>query len=200
MAFHDVRFPDDIAIGATGGPGFSTEVVTLRSGREKRNVNWAEARGRWDVAHGLKDQGQLDRLVAFFRARRGRAHAFRFKDWTDFRLPRQAIGEGDGATAAFPLVKSYGDDGGYSAPRRITRPVAGTVRLWLAGVEQQTGFTVDHTAGVVTFAAPPAAGATVEAEAEFDVPARFDTDQMKVSVEAYDAFRWGQIPIVEVRE
>lgn len=198
MAFHDVRFPDDIAVGAAGGPGFSTEVVTLRSGRETRNVNWAEARGQWDVAHGLKSQGQLDRLIAFFRARHGKAHAFRFKDWTDFAMPRQVIGGGAGSV--FALVKTYADDGGFTAGRRLTRPVAGTVRVWLDGVEQGGGVSVDHAAGTVTFAAAPAIGQMVEAECAFDVPARFDTDQMKIAIEDYDAFRWGQIPIVEVRE
>jgi uncharacterized protein (TIGR02217 family) len=72
--FHEVRFPDNIAYGATGGPEFATTVVATGSGHEKRNVNWAEARGRWDVASGLKKQAQIDELIAFFRARRGRAY------------------------------------------------------------------------------------------------------------------------------
>lgn len=198
MSFHDVRFPDDVAVGAVGGPGFDTSVVALSSGREKRNVNWSEARGAWDVAHGLKSQEQLDRLLAFFRARQGKAFGFRFKDWSDFRMPRQAIGTGDGVTAGFALVKDYADAAGYRSARRLTRPVAGTVRVWLDGIEPAGGFTV--VGGVVVFATPPAAGAAVEAACEFDVPARFDTDQMKVTVEAYGSFSWGQIPIVEVRE
>jgi hypothetical protein len=67
--FHEVRFPDNIAYGATGGPEFATTVVATGSGHEKRNVNWAQARGRWDVASGLKKQAQIDELIAFFRAR-----------------------------------------------------------------------------------------------------------------------------------
>jgi uncharacterized protein (TIGR02217 family) len=66
--FHEVRFPDNIAYGATGGPEFATTVVATGSGHEKRNVNWAQARGRWDVASGLKKQAQIDELIAFFRA------------------------------------------------------------------------------------------------------------------------------------
>ena len=76
-SFHEVRFPDNIAYGATGGPEFATTVVATGSGHEKRNVNWSEARGRWDVASGLKKQAQIDELIAFFRARRGRAYGFR---------------------------------------------------------------------------------------------------------------------------
>lgn len=198
MTFHDVRFPDDIAVGAVGGPGFDTAVVSLSSGREKRNVNWAEARGTWDVSHGLKTQPQLDRLIAFFRARKGKAHAFRFKDWSDFVMPRQAIGSGGGSATGFVLAKAYADAGGYQTSRRITRPLAASVRVWLGGVAQEGGFAVAD--GAIVFGAAPGAGVLVEAECEFDVPARFDTDQMKVTVEEYGTYSWGQIPVVEVRE
>lgn len=74
MTFHEVRFPDDIAYGATGGPEFATSVVATASGYEQRNINWSSARGRWDVTSGLKKQTQLDTLIAFFRARKGRAY------------------------------------------------------------------------------------------------------------------------------
>ena len=70
ISFHEVRFPDNIAYGATGGPEFATTVVVTGAGHEQRNVNWAEARGRWDVASGLKKQAQIDELIAFFRTRR----------------------------------------------------------------------------------------------------------------------------------
>jgi uncharacterized protein (TIGR02217 family) len=69
-SFHEVRSPDNIAYSATGGPEFATTVVATGSGHEKRNVNWAEARGRWDVASGLEKQAQIDELIAIFRARR----------------------------------------------------------------------------------------------------------------------------------
>lgn len=199
MAFHDVQFPPDIAIGAVGGPGYHTSVVTLASGREKRNVDWSDARCTWDVAHGLKTQEQLDRLLAFFRARQGKAHAFRFKDWSDFIMSRQPFATGDGATTAFALQKTYADSAGYQSMRRLTRPVPGSVRVWLDDVEQGTA-SVDHGTGIITFAAAPGTGASIEAQCQFDVPARFDTDQMQVTVEDYGTYSWGQIPVVEVKE
>jgi uncharacterized protein (TIGR02217 family) len=52
--FHEARFSDNIAYGATGGPEFATTVVVTGPGHEQRNVDWAEARGRWDVATGLR--------------------------------------------------------------------------------------------------------------------------------------------------
>jgi hypothetical protein len=34
---------------------------------------------------------------------------------------------------------------------------------------------------------------------QFDVPVRFDIDQMAVSIEAFQLYSWGQIPLVEIR-
>ena len=131
--FHDVQFPPDIAYGAAGGPGYSTSVVTTVAGHEKRNANWATARGRWNVAHGLKNREQVASLIAFFRARKGRAYGFRFKDWTDYQAVGEAIGTGDGTTTTFQLVKRY-VSGGVAETRTITKPVAGTVGVYLDGV------------------------------------------------------------------
>ena len=147
--FHEVRFPDNIAYGATGGPEFATTVIATASGYEQRNVNWAEARGRWDVASGLKKQTQIDELIAFFRARRGRAYGFRFKDWTDYRATGQLLGTGDDVLTQFQLVKQY-PSGSVIEVRTITKPVAGTVQVYLDSVEQLSGWSVDTTTGIVT--------------------------------------------------
>src|SRR5262245_55974480 len=99
--FDEVQFPPDIAYGAVGGPEYRTTVLVTASGREQRNSAWAQARGRWNVAHGLKSRAQVAALIAFFRARKGRAHGFRFKDWTDYQATGQPLGTGDGTTTAF---------------------------------------------------------------------------------------------------
>jgi uncharacterized protein (TIGR02217 family) len=116
MAFHEVRFPDNISRGARGGPERRTQIVELASGDEERNASWANSRRRYDVAYGIRRADDLAAVVAFFEARNGRLHGFRFKDWGDHKscLPSgtpspidQAIGTGDGTTTAFQLVKRY---------------------------------------------------------------------------------------------
>jgi uncharacterized protein (TIGR02217 family) len=196
--FHDVQFPPDISYGASGGPGYSTSVITVASGHERRNSNWQAARGRWNVAHGLKKREQVAALIAFFRARRGRAHGFRFKDWTDFQRLAQVIGTGNGSLKAFQLVKNYAS-GGVIESRTITKPVAGTVKLYRNGVLATSGIAIDHGTGVVTFTTAPANGVIVTADFEFDVPARFDSDQMDLTIETYQLGSWGQVPVVEIR-
>ena len=53
MAFHEVRFPDNISRGARGGPERRTQIVELASGDEERNASWANSRRRYDVAYGM---------------------------------------------------------------------------------------------------------------------------------------------------
>ncbi|MDE3060450.1 MAG: DUF2460 domain-containing protein [Pseudomonadota bacterium] len=199
MAFVETRFPTDIAYGSAGGPQYSTDIVITQSGYEQRNANWAQARAQYNVAHGIKTQAQLDALIAFFRARKGRADGFRFKDWTDYQANGQAIGSGDGATVTFQLVKIY-TSGSTSETRIISKPVAGTVNIYLNAVLQSgSAYTLDTTTGLVTFNVAPGSGMTVTADFQFDLPVRFDTDHLSARLDSYGSFSWENVPIVEIR-
>ena len=196
--FHEVRFPDAIARGATGGPGHDTTIITTVAGFERRNANWAIPRGRWDLGSGLRSRADLEALIAFFRARQGRAWGFRFKDWTDYRATGAVLGFGDGATALFQLVKRYAS-GPVEVARDVIKPVAGTVIVRLDGAPVTSGVTVDHTTGLVTVTTPPPTGTVITADFQFDVPVRFDTDAMALSLDSYERGSWQQIPIQEIR-
>lgn len=196
-AFHEVRFPTGISYGSSGGPQFDTEVITLKSGWEKRNQNWAYPRERWNVAYGVKTRSELQTLVSFFMARAGRATGFRFKNHDDFEGTVEEIGTGDGSTAQFQLVKIY-SSGGYTYTRKIGKPVAGTLSIYVDSVEDASGWTLDDTTGIVTFDTPPSSGEVITATFEFDVPMRFDTDHIPVQLSAYEA-RSVDVPIVELK-
>jgi uncharacterized protein (TIGR02217 family) len=206
--FHEVSFPISVALGATGGPERRTEIVTLASGREVRNARWADSRRRWDAGSGVKSHADLAAVVAFFEERRGRLTGFRFRDRLDDRsgapgsdpaATDQPIGTGDGDRVVFALVKRYGS---VHAPwtRRIEKPVAGSVVVAVAGAPViAAAVSVDATTGLVTFAAPPPAGAAVTAGFRFDVPVRFDTDRLDVDLTAFSAGEIPSIPLVEIR-
>jgi uncharacterized protein (TIGR02217 family) len=197
-SFAEVRFPPEISYGATAGPEFSTTVITVRSGAEQRNRNWAAARLRFDASTGIKTRAQAEAIIAFFRARGGRAQGFRFKDWSDYRASSQVLGTGDGARDTFQLVKRY-VSGADEDARLITKPVAGSVKVYLNGTPQPSGWSVDTATGLVTFVSAPANGAVITADFEFDVPVRFDTDRLEFRLETHDLMVWEQIPIIEVR-
>ena len=202
MTIEEVQFPTDISYGATGGPEYSTDIVETFGGHEQRNVNWSAARASYDVSHGVKTKTQLDALIAFFRARRGRAVGFRFKDWSDYSVSAQNIGTGDGAETDFQLVKTY-TSGSVTVSRTITKPVNGTVNIYLDAVLQGGGYTLDTTTGIVSFTVAPGVDVVVTSDFEFDVPVRFDTDSLDISLDAINSGEligsWNNIPVIEVR-
>lgn len=210
-AFHEILFPLEVALGASGGPERVTEVVTTASGREERNTRLADSRRRWDAGYGVKNLAALAGIVAFFEERRGRLHGFRWRDRLDHSsaLPGadvspldQLIGVGDGMRAAFPLKKRYG---ALHAPydRTIAKPVAGSVRVAVNGIEQieTAHFSADASGGSITFSegAVPPADALVSAGFLFDVPVRFDTDFLEVNLTAFAAGEIPRIPVIEIR-
>jgi uncharacterized protein (TIGR02217 family) len=202
-AFDDVRFPLAVGREASVEPAFSTAVVTTLGGAERRNADWADARLRFDAGPGVRGEAELQALIAFFRARRGAAVGFRFEDpfdnssngMTGAPTPvDQLLGTGDGGRTEFPLAKHYGDQ-----TRRITRPVAGTVRVAVAGAERLTGWTLEGK-GVVVFDSPPAAGEEVTAGFRFDVPVRFAEDRLSLSRATFAAGEIPSVPLIEIRE
>ncbi len=198
MAFHEIQFPPKIAYGASGGAEFNTSISTTFAGFEQRNINWQKSRGKWDISTGIKTKSDMDSVIAFFRARYGKAHGFRFKDWSDYQATGQVLGTGNGTQTAFQLVKNY-ISGAGSYAREIKKPVAGTVQIYLNAVLQTSGFTINTTTGVVTFSTAPASGVVVSSDFEFDVPVRFDTDQISVRADGPGIFTWDSVPIVEIR-
>jgi uncharacterized protein (TIGR02217 family) len=208
MAFHDVRFPDTISRGARGGPERRTQVVELASGDEERNASWANSRRRYEVAYGIRRADDLAAVVAFFEARNGRLYGFRFKDWADYKsgLPSRApcaqdqlLGTGDGVQRHFRLRKRYGTDA-LGWWRMIRKPVEGSVRVALGEIEHFEAWAVDASTGILTFAVAPGHGVAVRAGFEFDVPVRFDSDMMDVTLDIERLGSITSIPLIELRE
>jgi uncharacterized protein (TIGR02217 family) len=289
MAYLTTPFPDRIAYGASGGPGYQTDVVVVSSGHEQRNITWSQARGKWDVSQGVKDGADMAALIAYFRACKGRAHTFPFRDYTDFQVTtaQGLLGTGNGAGGpAYQLRKRY-TAGGQTEDRVISKPDTVDFVVRRNGTPVTIGaaagnIAVDYQTGIVTFVADAQSAATsitvgatttvvlttnpgtlitgqrlflsgftgagaalvnniahtinsvsgtgpftfvlatnttgatitlgsglgrdfpqvadaLTWSGMFYVPCRFDIDQMQVSIESYQLYSWGQIPIVEVR-
>lgn len=192
-AFDDVLFPLALGKQAEVTPGFSTAILTSAGGAEQRVASWAEARTAYDVGPGVRSEEDIQTLLGFFRARMGPARGFRLRDPFDSEGVDELLGQGDGATRRFALMRRYGD-----AIRRVTRPVAGTVSVEVAGVAT-AAFSLDPGGWVVLDAAP-AAGAAVTASFTFDVPVRFAEDRLSVARSTFLAGDAAQVPLIEVRE
>jgi len=197
--FIEERFPESISYGSSGGPQFNTNIITVSSGFEQRNINWLESRAKYSVNEGVKTTAQMEELLHFFRTVRGRAIGFRYKDWADFRGVGEAIGTGDGIAVDFQLKKTYGFGAALiTNVRDITKPVQGTVTVYVDSVADPT-VTIDHTTGIITFTAAPMAGAVITADFEFDVPARFNIDHMNITLDTATISSWSAIEIIEIK-
>ncbi len=207
-AFHDVRFPLSISFGATGGPERSVEIVSLSSGREKRNLRQAHALRHYDAGTGLRAIADIEAILNFFEARRGPLHAFRFRDPFDWKSCGQGsavtpldqqIGVGNGAQAVFPLTKTYGTLA-YAYQRPLACVVAASLRVAVDGVEVSPAtFQVTAPGSAISFlpGSIPSSGKMIKAGYEFDVPVRFETASLTLSLAN---FRAGQIQAIPLKE
>ena len=206
--FHDVRFPLAVSFGASGGPERRTEIVTLGSGREERNQRWAMSRRRYEAGTGVKNRDDLQTVVDFFEERRGRLYGFRFRDPLDNKssVPSEApsagdqlLGVGDGSTVSFQLTKRYGDTF-LPYERPIELPVESSLQVEVGGVTRVLGADYTVAKGLITFFpfAVPAEGEAVTAGFQFDVPVRFDTDRLDISLSRFEAGSIPSIPVMEI--
>lgn len=209
-------FPEDIAYGSEGGPGFNTDAVEVESGYEQRSARWSEGLATFDVSYGVRDLDQLEKLIAFHRVVKGSAIGFLYKDWSDYSSAGfsgqeavavtaldQSIGTGDGSTKVFQLAKTYAYDDGIHAAQSVTWTIGkvhvSTVVVAVASTQvTTTAWSVDATTGQVTFVSAPANGAPVQAGFEFYVPARFTNDKLSTRIEDYGVGN-AQVVIEEIR-
>lgn len=207
-SFDDVKLDEEIERGALGGPVFKTNVARLNSGHAKRLQLWSQPLGRWDIAYGLReldDQGAIDgmrKIIAFFYARRGRLKTFRFKDWFDFEvLVAEQFGTGDTSTTIFQLSRTYTDTGAFTFVKTITKPISGTVSIFVDAVLQTetTHYTIDYSTGLVTFVSAPAA-VPLTWTGEHDKHTGFEVDALEVDMGIFNAGSIPSIPIQEERE
>jgi uncharacterized protein (TIGR02217 family) len=187
------RFPDGISYGATGGPVWSTDVVRTGAGQEYRNQSWAQALCTFDVSHAARHATDYAVLRDFYRAMRGRLHGFRFKDHSDFAVTNSVGTFVQLTSTTFQMYRAY-VTGAQTDSRKIVKPVTGTVAV-VGGVSP----SVDYTTGIVTVAS----GTPTAWSGEFDVPCRFDIDEMKAEIIVKEGaafvMGWSSITLVELR-
>ncbi len=192
--FHDVRFPLHLAFGSRGGPVRPIDIVQLTNGAEVRNAKTRHSRRQYNAVAGLKSKEQAIELLQFFESRNGPLYGFRFRDPLDYHAD-SALGTGDGERKIFALTKSYGD-APHTYARRITKPVNGTVRVFVDEVE--TVVSVDHNLGLIEFETPPSLGAILSASFDFDVPVRFASEHLDIALDDFGSTQIQDIPLFEI--
>ena len=200
--------------GAIGGMRFKTTIIKKGDKQEQRNVDWGLPLGRWQLGERTLRQSDFEgineviELRDFHASRKGSKQGFRFKDWSDYRVTNQHLGTADGQQDQWQLKKTY-FAGNHQAHRPITKPVSGTVKVYLDNLETVAGWTVDYSTGALTFDTPPPNGTVINCDFEFDVPVWFETDEFSWTLEGYQKnhqtgqveaiYRLGNLAVVEGR-
>jgi uncharacterized protein (TIGR02217 family) len=209
MAFPVYRLPPEVERGMVGGPTYQNVIAEAVSGTEQRVRVWAKCRGEWQLSYTILGNEEMNTtfraVVALFRAHFANLYPFPFKDWGDYQLDDDWIGNGDGTTTAFQIVKVYdpseillGTQGALIYMREIYLPRPGLV-VKVNGVTQTltTHYTVSAT-GLITFVTAPASGHAVTVTGEFDVPVRFNTNRLDLTINENSIAEIGSLPIREV--
>ncbi len=209
MTIPAYRLPEGIERGSKFGPAFKNVIQEAVSGNEQRFAQWTKCKGVGDLSYGLLKSddpfGDYAAILAIWRAHFGSLYPFRFRDWGDYTATNELFGNGNGSKTAFQLVKTYdpseillGSPGSLFYVRSITL-ITGTPTIYIDGVAKTPG--TDYTissAGVVTFSSAPAGATNLTWTGEFDVPVRFDMDQLPVVLNEADLAAISSMPIKEV--
>lgn len=212
MAFiESPRFPDALSYWMEGGRGFQTVVTETYGGNEYRNAAWSQARGEWQAkGEALRSlqSGSSEYYVPLrnlFRVCRGQLNGFRFKDWFDYKDDGAGVlgttGLAVGATLAYQMFKNYSVSPA-TYQQKVLKPVASTIKVYVDGVLQTltTDYTLDATAGVVTFVSQPTVGKALTWTGEFDIPVRFASDVPRLGPDSTGGMLdWAQLRVIEIR-
>lgn len=193
MTFVEQRISEGIVRGTVGGPSYSTQVNRGGNGTEQRIVNWDRPLGKWDLGDRKLRAEQLQELQAFFHRVKGKAYGFRFRDWGDYTVSLEQ-GMVVEEKNRFYLAKDYGD----GSLRWVRKPC--DCKLYRNGAEVPV--TLDTTTGEIVFTGSKSG---LQWSGTFDIPVRFDTDELKYRLDAFirdtgeASFYVYNLPMVELR-
>jgi uncharacterized protein (TIGR02217 family) len=172
-------------------PRFQTRIQRAISGRELRVLDQPNPIWSWTLTYSmLRDEhdtrgasgpgvgyDELRTLMGFFLQQQGALTPFLYDDPSDDSVAAQLLGMGDGGTTVFQLVRTMGatlPGGGFAEP--VTAPNTVSAIYFDGIVQSASGYSVDPTTGLVTFASPPPAEQAVTADFTYYFRVRFSDD------------------------
>jgi len=163
-AFLEERLPGDALIGALYADEYNVEITTTSGGQEYRRIVDPFPVRHFSVTYLLEQSDLWTRVLGLYHRAFGMFGGFRVKTVDDF-----STNGNTGTPAAtdqalalvsagvYQLQKQYGSGGtplSIGLPvRTIYKPVAGTTVVGISSVATPSGWSVDTTTGLVTFAA-----------------------------------------------
>lgn len=204
-------------------PRFSTRISVAKSGSESRNRNWINPLRRFALPEAVTTQDQLESVLDHWTVMGGPFQSWPFRDPTDFAscplddvntVPDitgldQPLGEGDGTTYQFQLVKQRVLGSG-TITRTISLPIISSVIIFIDGVLPSavpsghggpyTVTSITRPGGLVTISPIPTVGRVLTSGFLFDTEVRYEADDtLDNIVHSLDTVGAAEIDLVEVR-
>lgn len=169
---------------------FQNRRVPQVSGRISVNAMWETMLHEYDLSTIQLERADWQYIQAIHRITGGGHKGFLIEDPVDYKSTTAAAdsttsGVVVGLTSTtFQLYKRYTENvSTLYADRRITRPNSINFALYISGVLQTSGYTLDTATGIVTIASAPLA-ANVTWVGRFYVPVHFQSDVVDWNLEA----------------
>lgn len=197
---------DSIAVGFKGGPEWVTSRVGAISGYRVNNQQRDTPVHRYRFSSAETGITTLRTLKAFHMGVRGGAKSWLLKDWADYSVTGESLGNVDGATTSFPIKKTYSSFNGYARTNLYIK--TSTLKVYIDGVLQtiNTDFTVTDAGngicqGPIVFGspAPTESPGALTWDGEFYVPVTFDQDICEIEITARTG-EYGRIPRLDCTE
>lgn len=181
-------------------PTFSTRVQKSVSGKELRAAYYSTPIWKFSLTYEFLRANatqELQQLVGFFNARQGSFDSFLYLDPTDNVVSQQVFAVGDGVTTRFKLSRNLG---GFSEPVAALQLLAsiqvnGADFPWANNANWVPGMND----GTVTFAVPPAAGASLSWSGNYYFRVRFTWDSTEFENFMKDLWAAKKVELVSVK-
>lgn len=189
--FQDVVFRQSVISGGLRGRQIrKNQRVSSANGIESINIVWDRTKREYDIATIPLQRADWDYLESIHEITEGGAYGFLMEDPKDFHSTSiTAVTQTSGRVAdlgggTYQAFKRYTNLASTRyKDRKITRPNVIGFELYVSGVLQTSGYSVDGTTGIITITAAPSA-ANVEWRSRFYVPVHFQSDVMDWTLEA----------------
>lgn len=176
---------------STKTPSWDTTVKRLGRGKRKSITNRAYPDWEINVQFVGLTKAQADEIIGFLGVVCG--GAFRWWDLEDNTQQGMIIGIGDGSTTAYQLMRQWG---GTSFVEPVLDPLADTVKIYAAGTQLTTGWSLAEDGGI-QFDTAPAAGTKITADFSYYWRVAIDKDVELKNVFT-NLYEFGKMKLVSV--
>lgn len=168
------------AYGWEGGPLFSTRIIPLLNGRDRRNADWQFPKMKYALPFQNIPEDEYGKVLSMFMVCQAQCHFFRYRDPLNHAADDFQFGVGTGAQSTFQLSAVFRV--GVITFSRPVYALFGTPVITVNGTPT-TAFSVDMQRGTITFDSPPALSALLEWTGEYDIWVRFTDDYLPASLD-----------------